>query len=108
MYKHVSDADSDMAEFWLSYCKMIDILMINVYDIHTFNWPEVLASMYEMLPALIAYDNDKYGKILPDHWATLSSLPSKQAEFISSHFAQSVTGKPYSAQSLDVDRVHNE
>ena len=55
-----------------------------------------------MLPWLIIYDNVKYGKILPDHWAMLSTLPDKVNEFMSSHFAQSMTGKQYSAQALDL------
>ena len=55
-----------------------------------------------ILLGLIIYDNDKYGKILPDHWAMLSTLPKEVDEFMSSHFSQSMTGKPYSAQPLDL------
>ena len=104
--KEIANSGSDMAEFWLSYCEMVDILMMNVYSLHTQNWTAFLSSMYLMIPGFIIYDNDKYGKILPDHWAMLSTLPKEVDEFMSSHFSQSMTGKPYSAQPLD--RMHNE
>ena len=79
-YDEIPTSSSDMAKFWLSYCYMIDILMMNVYALHTRNCLEFLSSMYEMLPWLIIYDNDKYGKILPDHWAVLSTLPDEVNE----------------------------
>ena len=49
----------------------------------------------------MAYDNHDYGRWLPDYWAMLATLPDEQMIYISNHFAQSMTGLPYSCQPLD-------
>ena len=63
-----------------------------------------------MLPWMQIYDNDKYGRHLPDFTAVLDTLPLDQAAFMESGmFAQSMTGKPYSCVALDImDRINNE
>ena len=50
----------------------------------------------------MAYDNHEYGRWLPDYWAMLSSLPDEQMAFFNDHFAQSMTGLPYSCQPMDL------
>jgi hypothetical protein len=94
---------SDMAEYWPSFLDMVAILMMNIHALHCCNWNEFLSSMYAMLPWLSAiYDNDKYGRWLPDFWAMLTALPPEQTEFMKKNFAQSMTGKPFSSLALDL------
>ena len=69
---------------------------------HARNFTEYLSSTYNMLPGLMAYDNHDYGRWLPDYWAMLATLPDEQMIYISNHFAQSMTGLPYSCQPLDL------
>lgn len=44
---------SDMANYWIDFMKMVEILMMNVHAIHTCNWEEYLISLREMLPWLV-------------------------------------------------------
>jgi len=55
-----------------------------------------------MFPGLMAYDNHDYGRWLPEYWAMLSSLSDEQMAFFNDHFAQSMTGQPYSCQPMDL------
>ena len=91
-----------MADFWLSFLDMVDVLMMNVHAIHSCNWDEFLSSMCKMLPWLMIYDNDKYGRWLPDFWAMLAALPPDQSDFMKKNFAQSMTGKAFSKPALDL------
>ena len=87
---------TDMACYWLDFMTMVEILMMNVYAIHTCNWDEFLTSLREMMPWMVIYDQTHYGRWLPHFWAMLSSLSPDQTQFFSSNFAQSITGNPYS------------
>ena len=93
---------SDMANFWFDFMKMVEILMMNVHAVHTCNWEEYIASLQKMMPWLIIYDQTNYGRWLPDFWATLSTLPAEQVQFLRSNFAQSMTGNPYSSIPWDL------
>ena len=81
---------------------MTDALMQNVHAIHVCNWDEFVSSLRAMLPWLIAYDNNQYGRWLPDFWAMLTSLPVDQVAFLHSDFTQSITGHPYSNMAWDM------
>ena len=59
---------SDMANYWIDFMSMVEILMMNVYAIHTCNWEEYLISLWEMMPWLVAYDQTNYARWLPDFW----------------------------------------
>ena len=91
-----------MGNYWLNFMKMVEALMMNVHAIHTCNWEEYLASLWEMMPWLIIYDQTNYGRWFPHFWVMLSSLPAKQTEFFSSNFAQPMTGNPYSSIAWDM------
>ena len=92
-----------LAEYWISFMEMVEILTQNIHAIRTSNWNEFKSSLKLMLPWIQIYDNDKYGRHLPDFTAVLESLPPSQAEFMESGmFAQSMTGKPYSSVALDI------
>ena len=71
---------------------MTDALMQNVYVVHNCNWDEFVSSLRAMLPWLMVYDNNQYGRWLPDFWAMLASLPVDQVTFLHSNFTQSITG----------------
>ena len=96
-----------LAEYWISFMEMVEILTQNIHAIRTSNWNEFKSSLKLMLPWMQIYDNDKYGRHLPDFTAVLESLTPSQEEFLESGmFAQSMTGKPYSSVALDI--VNNE
>ena len=50
----------------------------------------------------MAYGNREYGRWLPDHWAMLSWLLDVRMAFFSDCFTQSITGRPYTCQPLDL------
>ena len=93
---------TDMGDFWLSFLEMSDPLVQNIHACHAKNGPEYLSSTYKMLPGLMAYDNHDYGRWLPDYWVMLNSLSEEQRTFFNDHFAQSMTGLPYSNQAMDL------
>ena len=93
---------TDMGDFWISYLEMTDPLIQNINACHARNSFEYLSSTYDMLSGLVAYNNHEYGRWLPDYWAMLSSLTAEQRIFFDDHFAQSMTGLPYSCQPLDI------
>ena len=93
---------TDMGDFWVSFFEMSDPLVQCLDACHARNFTEYLSSTYNMLPGQMAYDNHDYGRWLPDYWAMLATLPDEQMIYISNHFAQSMTGLPYSCQPLDL------
>ena len=46
---------SDMANYWIDFMSMVEVLMMNVYAVHTCNWEEYLISLREMMPWLVIY-----------------------------------------------------
>ena len=93
---------TSMGDFWISFLEMTDPLVQNIDACHTQNALEYLSSTYDMLPGLMAYDNHDYGRYLPDYWAMISSLADDQMTYFGDHFAQSMTGLPYSCQPMDL------
>ncbi|KAL8603169.1 hypothetical protein ACOMHN_032615 [Nucella lapillus] len=93
---------TDMGDFWISFMEMTDPLAQNLDACHARNGPEYVSSTYDMLKGLMAYNKHDYGRWLPDYWAMLSSLADEQKTFFNAHFAQSMTGLPYSCQPLDL------
>ena len=55
-----------------------------------------------MLKYLISYNNNNYGRWLPNYWASISSLPDQRYKFFAENFTQSLTGLPYSYQGMDL------
>lgn len=100
MFTHVKT--SDMADYWRDFLSMTDALMQNVHAVHICNWDEYVSSLRAMLPWMVAYDNNRYGRWLPDFWAMLTALPSDQVTFLRKNFAQSITGNPYSSMAWDM------
>lgn len=91
------------AEYWMSFMEMAEILTQNIHAIRTRNWTEFKSSLKLMLPWMQIYDNDKYGRHLPDFIAAIESLPDDQAAFMErGMFAQSMTRNPYSYVALDI------
>ena len=100
IFAHVDE--SDMAGYWRDFLSMTDALMQNVHAVHICNWDEYVSSLRAMLPWMVAYDNNKYGRWLPDFWAMLTALPADQLAFLRTDFAQSITGNPYSSMPWDM------
>ncbi len=93
---------SDMADYWTDFLSMTDALMQNVHAVHICNWDEYVSSLRAMLPWMVAYDNNRYGRWLSDFWAMLTGLPADQVAFLRTDFAQSITGNPYSNMAWDM------
>lgn len=91
-----------MADYWRDLLCMTDALMQNVHAVHICNWDEYVSSLRAMLPWMVAYDNNRYGRWLPDFWAMLTALPADQVAFLRTDFTQSITGKPYSNMAWDM------
>jgi len=75
-----------MAHYWKDFLSMTDALMQNVHAVHACNWDEFVSSLCAMLPWLMVYNNNQYGRWLPDFWAMLISLPVDQVTFLHSNF----------------------
>ena len=54
------------AEFWISFLEMVEVLTQNIHSVRTRNWLEFKSSLKLMLPWMHIYDNDRYGRHLPD------------------------------------------
>lgn len=93
---------NDMAHYWKDFLSMTDALMQNVHAVHICNWDEYVSSLRAMLPWMVAYDNNRYGRWLPDFWAMLTALPADQLAFLRNDFAQSITGTPFSNMAWDM------
>ena len=93
---------SDMADYWKDFLSMTDALMQNVHAVHICNWDEYVSSLRAMMPWMVAYDNNWYGRWLPDFWAMLTSLTAELIAFLHTDFVQSITGNPYSNMPWDM------
>ena len=80
----------------------MDALMQNVHAVHICNWDEYVSSLRPWLPWIVAYDNNRNGRWLPDFWAMLTALPADQVAFLRTDFIQSITGTPYSNVAWDM------
>ena len=88
--------ETDMANYWKDFLEMADALLQSVHAVHTVDLSEYINSVRAMLPWMLAYDKQKYGRWLPDFWAMILNLPADQFTFLKENFAQSITGNPYS------------
>ena len=93
---------TDMGDYWVTFMEMSDVLLQNVHACHTCNIQEYLSSSNDMVPGIKAYNNHHYSRLLPDFLAMISSLPQQQFEFFKHHFAQSMTGLPFSSMPMDL------
>ena len=73
---------------------MTDTLMQNVHAVHIFNWDEYVSSLRAMLPWMVAYDNNSYGRWLLDFGAMLTVLPVDQVAYLRSDFTRSIQATP--------------
>ena len=85
-----------MANYWLSFMEVVEILMMNIHSLKIQDWSEFKASLQLMIPWMQIYDNNHYGKWHVEFWAEVSSLPEEVAQYMEQGlFAQSTSGKPY-------------
>ena len=78
---------SVMADYWRDFLSMTDMLMQNVHAVHVFNWDEYISSK---LPWSVAYDNNRYGRWLPDFLAMMTALPVDQVAYLPTDFTRSI------------------
>ena len=67
--------------------EMPDSLVRFLAACHARNPIEYPSLTYNLLPGLMAYDNQDYGRWFPDYWAMFSTLPSKEMTFTSNHLS---------------------
>ena len=83
--------------------EMVEILLLNIHDLHTQDCDAFKCSLRMMLPWLQIYDNNKYGRWLTEFWLEISSLPEDKAQYMyEGLFSQSMTVQPYSCLPLDL------
>jgi len=51
-----------MANYWIDFISMVEILMMNVHTVHTCNWEEYLISLWKMMSWLVAHDQTNYAR----------------------------------------------
>ena len=51
---------TDMGDYWLSFLEMTDVLVQNIHACHVRDLTEYLSSTYDMLPYLVAYNNNPF------------------------------------------------
>ena len=68
-------AKTPMAEYWLSFMEMVEILVMNIHSLKTKNWIQFKQSIRLMIPWLQIYDKVHYGKWLPEFWSEMINLP---------------------------------
>lgn len=91
--------------------EMVEVLTQNIHAIRTSNWTEFKSSLKLMLPLMQIYDNDKYGRHLPDFTAVLDTLPVDQAAFMeSAWYVCTVNDRKtiFVCRPRHMDRVNNE
>eukprot|EP00112_Aurelia_sp_Birch-Aquarium-sp1_P018096 Seg4270.2 transcript_id=Seg4270.2/GoldUCD/mRNA.D3Y31 product="hypothetical protein" protein_id=Seg4270.2/GoldUCD/D3Y31 len=102
-YKTIEEYNSPMANYWLTFMEMVEILMMNIHSLKIQDWSEFKASIRLMIPWMQVYDNNHYGKWLVEFWAEISSLPKEVAKYMEEGlFAHSMSGKPYTCLPLDL------
>ena len=102
-YNIILDYKSDMANYWLSFMEMVEILMMNIHSVKIQDWKMFKNSLRMMIPWMQIYDNNHYGKWLVEFWLEMESLPDGISCYMEEGlFAQSMTGNPYSCIPLDL------
>ena len=102
VYNIIESSNSPMAQYWLSFMSMVEILMMNIHSVRTGNWKLFLDSIRLMIPWMKIYDKNKYGMWLTEFWSEMSSLPQNISQKMSELFANSITGDPYTRLPLDM------
>ncbi len=69
-----SGANGEMAEFWMSYVDMVEILLGLLRASREGNWMLHLGAIRAMLPWVFAYDKINYARYLPVYYAQMTQL----------------------------------
>ena len=101
-YQLIIGFNSPMANYWLSFMDMVEILIMNIQSLKLMDWDKFKDSLRLMIPWMQIYDNIHYGKWLVEFWAEMSTLPDETASHMQHIFAQSITGKSYSCLPMDL------
>ena len=91
-----------MANFWLSYMKMVEILSLHYHSMRTQNWEEYLTSLQMMLSWMSACDSVRYCKYVFLCWSTINKLDAKKVSYMNAGLlAASMSGQSFSALPRD-------
>ena len=66
--------------------EMSNILLQKVDACLVSNQDEYLLSTHAILPGMLLYNSDDYGKLLPDYCAMISCLPYEKKKYFSEDF----------------------
>ena len=99
---YASIGSMPMAEYWLSFMYMVEILIMNIHSVKLMNWEHFKDSLRLVIPWLQIFDKIHYGKWFPNFWADVSNLSEEIDQYMSSIFVHSITGKPYSSLPTDL------
>ena len=103
MSRLVERKGNSMANYWFSFTKMVEILMMNIHSLKIQDWGMLKDSLRLMIPWMQLCNNNNYGKWLVEFWAEISTLTKSIDEHMAkSLFVQSLTGNPYSFLPLDI------
>ena len=71
---------SDLAQFWLSFLEVIEILLNRNYATSSGNWNLHVESLRSTLPWLIAYDRTNYSRYLTAHNTDVLALENRHSD----------------------------
>ena len=71
-----------LAEYWLSFMYMLEILIMNIHSIKLGNLEHLKDSLRLMIPWLQIYNKIHYGKWLPNFWSHISNLGEEIDQFL--------------------------
>ena len=91
-----------MAEYWLSFMYMVEILIMNIRSIKLRNWEHFKDSFRLMIPSLQIYNKIHYGKWLSNVSADISNLSEEIDQYMPSIFPHFITGNPHSSLPPDL------
>ena len=102
IFEEISSTESDMADYWLSYMEMVEVLLLSYHSLRAQLWEDYLHSMRLVMPWMHMYDNVNYARYLPVCWSMLKSLDEDIAAHTKAgYFSFSLTCKLFSSLPPD-------
>ena len=71
---------SSMAQFWLSYVDMVQLLLNYIRSLRLADWKLYLSCIRRMLPWVFGYDRTHYSRFLSYHWCEMMTLKNSHPE----------------------------
>ena len=99
---YASIGSMPMAEYWLSFMYMVEILIMNIHSIKLRNWEHFKDSLRLMIPSLQICNKIHYGKWLSNVSADISNLSEEIDQYMPSIFPHFITGNPHASLPTDL------